>query len=297
MRIYFLGKNTKKTKSFSLELFIFVLLTFIGVTLYIAHQYAQNLILLSTQDKERFDQLDVVDTAQLNAKELHMFVKQISELHTRLEYIDQQTERIQKVMKKQIVGKEKFPKLDKKDKTNAAGGPFINNDLEETDVKQGLEILLASVEKRENLYNQMEAMMLKESVLKVTLPSLYPVNAPYRSSSYGWRNDPILGIRAFHNGLDFSASKGEAIKVTASGIVKRVGKAPDYGNFVVVSHGDQLETRYAHASEILVKEGDIVEREQVIALVGNTGRSTGPHLHYEIRYKGRPLDPRQYLKK
>ena len=66
---------------------------------------------------------------------------------------------------------------------------------------------------------------------------------------------------------------------------------------MVVSHGDQLETRYAHASEILVKEGDIVEREQVIALVGNTGRSTGPHLHYEIRYKGRPLDPRQYLKK
>jgi len=65
----------------------------------------------------------------------------------------------------------------------------------------------------------------------------------------------------------------------------------------VVNHGDQLETRYAHASKILVNEGDIVEREDVIALVGNTGRSTGPHLHYEIRYKGRSLDPRQYLKK
>jgi len=297
MRIYFLGKNTKKTKSFSLELIVFFLVIFVAATFYAANQYIQNKLAFVVENNTATEQLNVDLEIQASPKELDMFIKQISELHTRLEYIDQQTERIQQVMKKQIVGKEKLPKLEKKDKLGGAGGPFINDDLQEKDIRQGIDNLLAKVEARELQYNKMEAIMMKQSVLKVTLPTLFPVNVPYRSSSYGWRHDPILGIRAFHNGLDFTAAQGEPIKVTASGIVTKVGKAPDYGNFVVVNHGDQLETRYAHASKILVNEGDIVEREDVIALVGNTGRSTGPHLHYEIRYKGRSLDPRQYLKK
>ena len=138
---------------------------------------------------------------------------------------------------------------------------------------------------------------MKHSVLKETLPTLYPVEVPYTSSSFGWRRDPFLGIRAFHSGLDFSAAHGEEIMATGAGIVTMVGKEKNYGNFLKIKHGDGLETRYAHCSKILVKKGDIVERNQVIALVGNTGRSTGPHLHYEIRLNGRALDPRQYLKK
>ena len=84
---------------------------------------------------------------------------------------------------------------------------------------------------------------------------------------------------------------------TGAGIVTMVTKEKNYGNVLRIKHGDGLETRYAHCSKILVKKGDIIERNQVIALVGNTGRSTGPHLHYEIRLNGRALDPRQYLKK
>ena len=106
-----------------------------------------------------------------------------------------------------------------------------------------------------------------------------------------------MGIRAFHKGLDFSAAHGEKIRSTGAGMVTMVGKGKNYGNFLKIKHGDGLETRYAHCSKILVKKGDIVEKNQVIALVGNTGRSTGPHLHYEIRLNGRALDPRQYLKK
>jgi murein DD-endopeptidase MepM/ murein hydrolase activator NlpD len=97
--------------------------------------------------------------------------------------------------------------------------------------------------------------------------------------------------------LDFSAAHGEEIKATGAGIVTMVAKGKNYGNFLKIKHGDGLETRYAHCSKILVKKGDIIEKNQVIALVGNTGRSTGPHLHYEIRLNGRALDPRQYLKK
>jgi murein DD-endopeptidase MepM/ murein hydrolase activator NlpD len=153
------------------------------------------------------------------------------------------------------------------------------------------------IEAREELYNTMESILLKESVLKDTLPSLKPVNIPCCSSSYGWRNDPILGIRKFHEGLDFSAAHGEPIIATASGIVVAAGRAGHYGKYVKIKHGGGLETRYAHASKLLVKTGDLVSKGEVIALVGNTGRSTGPHLHYEIRLRGNSLDPRKYLKK
>lgn len=297
MRIYFLGKNTKKTKSFSLKSLIALLIVLVIGLIYSVERYIDFRLNQSGMDEvilvENSLELDALgsDRAQLDA-----YIRQISELYMRLNYIDQQTDRIQQIMKKQIVGKEKLPTLEKDDKSSS-GGPFINDSLEDKDVKLALDHLVAKVDAREIQYNQMEAMMLKQTVLKLTLPTLYPVDVPYRSSSYGWRHDPFLGIRAFHNGLDFSAAEGEPIRATADGRVKRVGRGPDYGKFVVIDHGDRLETRYAHASKILVSEGDLVQREDVIALVGNTGRSTGPHLHYEIRYKNRSLDPRQYLKK
>ena len=145
MRIYFLGKNTKKTKSFSLELIVFFLVIFVAATFYAANQYIQNKLAFVVENNTATEQLNVDLEIQASPKELDMFIKQISELHTRLEYIDQQTERIQQVMKKQIVGKEKLPKLDKKDKLVAAGGPFINDDLQEKDIRQGIDNLLAKV--------------------------------------------------------------------------------------------------------------------------------------------------------
>ena len=89
--------------------------------------------------------------------------------------------------------------------------------------------------------------------------------------------------------------KNYSAKATAAGIVIAAEITPEYGNIVRISHGSGLETRYAHASKLLVKEGDRIKKNQVIALVGNTGRSTGPHLHYEIRMNGESLDPRKYL--
>jgi murein DD-endopeptidase MepM/ murein hydrolase activator NlpD len=297
MRIYFLGKNTKKTRSYSLTSLIALLIVLVLGLIYSVERYIDFRL-----NQPGLDEIPVVsnaleiDASSSNKAQLDAYIRQISELYMRLNYIDQQTDRIQQIMKKQIVGKEKLPTLEKDDKSSS-GGPFINDGLEDKDVKLALDNLVAKVDAREMQYNQMEAIMLKQTVLKLTLPTLYPVDVPYRSSSYGWRHDPILGIRAFHNGLDFSAAQGEPIRATADGLVKRVGRGPDYGKFVVIDHGDRLETRYAHASKILVSEGDLVQREDVIALVGNTGRSTGPHLHYEIRYKNRSLDPRQYLKK
>jgi len=297
MRIYFLGKNTKKTRSFSLTSLIALSIILIIGLFYSVERYIDFRLNQSDLDEAPLVENSLeLDSSGSNKAQLDAYIRQISELYMRLNYIDQQTDRIQQIMKKQIVGKEKLPALEKNDKSSS-GGPFINENLEDKDVKLALDNLVAKVDAREIQYNQMEAIMLKQTVLKLTLPTLYPVDVPYRSSSYGWRHDPILGIRAFHSGLDFSAAQGEPIRATADGRVKTVGRGPDYGKFVVIDHGDRLETRYAHASKILVNEGDLVQREDVIALVGNTGRSTGPHLHYEIRYNNRSLDPRQYLKK
>jgi murein DD-endopeptidase MepM/ murein hydrolase activator NlpD len=229
-------------------------------------------------------------------QEVDLYISQIGELNARIIQLDAQSERIQEIMKGQILGKDKLPKLkEKKDKN--VGGPFVNDNLSLGDIHKVLTHLLEKVEKREIFYNKKEALLLKHSVLKETLPTLYPVEVPFNSSSFGWRRDPFLGIRAFHAGLDFSAAQGEEIKSTGAGMVTMVAKDKSYGNFLKIKHGDGLETRYAHCSKILVKKGDIIEKNQVVALVGNTGRSTGPHLHYEIRLHGRALDPRQYLKK
>jgi murein DD-endopeptidase MepM/ murein hydrolase activator NlpD len=129
------------------------------------------------------------------------------------------------------------------------------------------------------------------------LPNSSPVMAGYNSSSYGWRIDPFNGHKAFHEGLDFPANTGTPILAAADGIVTTAERTADYGNIVKISHGSGLETRYAHASKILVKVGERVTKGQVVAHVGSTGRSTGPHLHYEIRLHGNSLDPRQYLQK
>ena len=129
------------------------------------------------------------------------------------------------------------------------------------------------------------------------LPNSSPINAAYNSSSYGWRIDPFNGNKAFHEGLDFTANTGTPIRAAADGIVTLAEASGGYGNLVKIDHGSGLETRYGHASKILVKAGERVVKGQEIAEVGNTGRSTGAHLHYEIRLNGNALDPRQYLQK
>jgi len=294
MKILFLNKNAKKPKSLSFySLSILIALIFsIG--------FLSAFYFLKNQHKQETMGLDLVsvkgDKRGLSTQELELYISQIGELNARIMQLDSQSERIQEIMKSQILGKDKLPDLkEKKDKN--VGGPFINDNLSTNDIHKALSFLLEKVEKREMFYNKKEALLLKHSVLKETLPTLYPVDVPYTSSSFGWRRDPFLGIRAFHKGLDFSAAHGEKIRSTGAGMVTMVGKGKNYGNFLKIKHGDGLETRYAHCSKILVKKGDIVEKNQVIALVGNTGRSTGPHLHYEIRLNGRALDPRQYLKK
>ncbi len=127
-----------------------------------------------------------------------------------------------------------------------------------------------------------------------TQPSLWPVDGVLRSS-FGGRSDPFSGEGAFHTGIDLAAQTGTPVRATADGVVENAGWAGDYGKLVIVDHGNGLQTYYAHLSQFLIVPGQEVSRGQVIALSGETGRATGPHMHYEVRLGGTPVNPYKYL--
>ena len=129
-----------------------------------------------------------------------------------------------------------------------------------------------------------------------SLPSLWPVDGALRSS-FGGRSDPFSGEGTFHTGVDLEAATGTPVHVTADGVVTSAGWSGSYGKLVVVDHGNGIETYYAHLSQFLVIPGEEVQRGTVIALTGGTGRATGPHMHYEVRLRGTPVNPYKYLVK
>jgi murein DD-endopeptidase MepM/ murein hydrolase activator NlpD len=127
------------------------------------------------------------------------------------------------------------------------------------------------------------------------LPLRWPVRAAV-SSEFGRRRSPWSGEPEFHDGIDIAAREGTRVLAPSAGRVAFVGATPEYGNTIVLDHGNSVRTRFGHLARAIVKTGQRVERGQAVALTGNTGRSTGPHLHYEILVQGHPVNPRQYLR-
>jgi len=122
-----------------------------------------------------------------------------------------------------------------------------------------------------------------------------PITWGWLSSNYGYRTDPFNGKRAWHDGVDLAGKEGSDIIAVAAGVVTWAGDRYGYGNLVEIDHGDGLTTRYGHCKEVEVKVGDVVQKGQVIGLMGSTGRSTGPHVHFEVRKNGRSTDPSKYI--
>jgi murein DD-endopeptidase MepM/ murein hydrolase activator NlpD len=129
------------------------------------------------------------------------------------------------------------------------------------------------------------------------IPAGRPVLSGWLSSAYGSRTDPFTGKRAWHQGIDFAGAEGDHIIAVASGVVSWSGERTGYGTLVEIAHGDGLITRYAHNRENRVEVGDLVRQGDVIALMGNSGRSTGPHVHFEIFKHGRAVDPSSYVRR
>jgi murein DD-endopeptidase MepM/ murein hydrolase activator NlpD len=145
------------------------------------------------------------------------------------------------------------------------------------------------------LTRDIDDLMPRAQVAAAPEPPRAVTPLPYLSSAFGWRRHPITRRHSLHEGLDFAAPHGTPIVASASGVVLSARMQPGYGRMVEIDHGRGLVTRYAHASQLLVKPGQAVRRGQLIARVGSSGLATGPHLHFEVRVDGRPVDPRIFL--
>lgn len=146
-------------------------------------------------------------------------------------------------------------------------------------------------------YDEIVELAQDQEVRMEHIPAIQPVlnqNLKRVASGYGMRIDPVYHVRRFHAGMDFTAPVGTDVYATGNGVVSFVGWKQGYGNTVEIDHGYGYMTRYAHLYKSLVRRGQRVKRSDIIALVGNTGKSTGPHLHYEVRYHGEAVDPRNY---
>lgn len=146
-----------------------------------------------------------------------------------------------------------------------------------------------------DLLTVLESRLIDQKIRDMMLPTQQPVHDAHLGSAFGWRIDPFTGRSALHTGLDFQAEPGTPIYAAAGGVVVTQEMHPAYGNMIEIDHGNDLITRYAHASHVFVKQGDVVKRGQKIAAVGTTGRSTGPHLHFEVLVQGMPQDPQKFL--
>lgn len=163
------------------------------------------------------------------------------------------------------------------------------------DLESELQGLTRSVEQRSDFLSVVEAEMRAQQVRQALLPGSKPVADGYVGSAFGWRTDPFTSEMARHDGIDFAAPLGTPIHAAAGGVVVTAQFHPVYGNVVEIDHGNQLMTRYAHASKLTVAAGELVKRGHKIAEVGSTGRSTGPHLHFEVHSKGVAQNPSKFL--
>jgi murein DD-endopeptidase MepM/ murein hydrolase activator NlpD len=177
-----------------------------------------------------------------------------------------------------------------------AASSIPSKDLSLGDLSGQLELLTRAVEDRGDKLGVLESLLTAERARRKLIPTVLPVRAGWHSSNYGWRIDPFSGQRAFHEGIDFLADLGTPIHAAAGGVVVYADAHPHYGNMVEIDHGNDLVSRYAHASKLLVKVGDVVLSGARIAQVGRTGRATGTHLHFEVRHRGVPQNPTQFLR-
>lgn len=180
------------------------------------------------------------------------------------------------------------------DENDTGEGPEDRTRTWVESVLDRIKALEKSFERVEPNLNIMVAELEDLDALRRAMPSRWPILGTH-GSSFGWRKSPINGRRVFHRGIDISAATGTPIFATADGIVDRAGWMQGYGWAVDIQHGFGLLTRYAHCSRLKVKKGDVVEKGDLLGWVGQTGRATGPHVHFEIRLDNEPLDPTEFI--
>ncbi|MHB0985838.1 MAG: M23 family metallopeptidase [Sulfuricella sp.] len=250
----------------------------------IPHPYLQSLVLSAQRSEAAKNQAYMREN-------LNVLAVKLGQMQSQMLRLDSLGERLAKLSG---IGKQEF----NFDKAPGQGGPESSvpaRDMSMDELSQQLDALMRKLDNRSDQMGLMDAMLVQREAKKVALPSGRPVTTGWYSSNYGWRIDPFTGQKAYHEGVDFMADTGAPIYAAGGGIVVYSDTYAGYGNMIEIDHGNGLISRYAHTSKMLVKVGDVVMKGQKIGAVGSTGRSTGPHLHFEVRYRGAPQNPEHYL--
>jgi murein DD-endopeptidase MepM/ murein hydrolase activator NlpD len=233
---------------------------------------------------------DLAKTRAMAEQNSHALARRIAQLQAHVLRLDAAGQRLT-----QVAG------LDRGEFNFAApppvGGPETSPGLE-----PGFDGVIASLDHfeqqlsdRERQMRVLEDLLLASRLQKQVKPSGWPVESGWISSAYGWRTDPFTGLYTLHAGIDFAAREGSDVQSVAAGIVTDVGERSGYGQMVEINHGNGYVTRYGHNEKILVKVGDRVNKGQRISLIGSTGRSTGPHVHFEVMLNDAIVNPQQYI--
>lgn len=186
------------------------------------------------------------------------------------------------------------------DQPAAVGGPqdaLDGDSFSVPELSQMIDRLSAQLDDREKQLRLLDSLMSRKKIEDDRFVAGRPITWGWLSSHYGYRSDPFTGRRAWHDGVDLAGKEGSDVIAVAAGVVTWAGKRSGYGNLVEIDHGDGLTTRYGHNKAVKVAVGDVVQKGQVIGLMGSTGRSTGPHVHFEVRRNGHSLNPEKYIQR
>lgn len=218
---------------------------------------------------------------------LDAMARKLGEMQARMVQIDSLGER--------VAGLAGLNPAEFKNAPGSGGSLVASRDISMQELMHALDSVEVSSGSRVDWLTVVESRLFDQKIQQTLIPTEKPVDGVQVGSAFGFRIDPITGRSALHTGLDFPADVGTPILAAAGGVVVVQEYHAAYGNMIEVDHGNDLITRYAHASQTFVKKGDIVKRGQKIASVGSTGRSTGPHLHFEVWVAGVPQDPQRFL--
>jgi len=303
MNIILFTKNSKKPACYnvsrrSVMASLILTLVFIpALVMYAGYQIgkvsAQNQLLPEDWKVEMQRQRDEIAQASLKARET------MDALAVRLGQLQAQTIRLNALGQRLV----DIAKLDKGefDFSNppAQGGPVSDTvppqEVEIPDFLQSLDQLAAQLDDREQQLRVMESFYMDSNLQQEIVPAGRPIKGGWISSYFGMRTDPFTGLQERHEGVDFAGKLGSDVIAVASGVITWAGERYGYGKMIEINHGNGYVTRYGHNQEILVKRGDTVKKGERLALMGSTGRSTGPHVHFEVLYKGRVIDPAKFI--
>ena len=268
-----------------------------GITLAWQHFFSDKQDLLTADSALAWEQAlsqqesSINETRQDVDQKLAAMTLRIAELQARLVRLDALGERLTS-MAKLDNGEFDFSRMP------ALGGPEVSledDTYSAPNFQEMLDQLTAQVEDRQQQLDTLEALLAKRKLQNDVFLAGRPIKKGWMSSRFGRRTDPFSGHVAWHAGVDFAGKDGSDIVAVASGVVTWSGERYGYGNLVEINHGNGFKTRYGHCKESLVKVGDVVKKGQIVALMGSSGRSTGPHVHFEVYKHGRAVDPSTYI--